>query len=149
MLGPRLNGFGTSLGPSLQADVHGLQESWRTGGNVRRMWSQDARLWTADDESRWLGWLGVIEAELGNGDQLRRLQQEVRAEGFADAVLLGMGGSSLGPEVLARTLGSRQGFPTLHVLASTDPGKFGNLNCGSHSSGPCLSCRASPAQRSN
>ncbi len=73
------------------------------------------------DEGDWLGWLDVIDAQLRDMPSLNEFAAEVRAQGFSDVLLLGMGGSSLGPEVLAETLGSAPGFPTLHVLDSTDP----------------------------
>jgi transaldolase/glucose-6-phosphate isomerase len=96
-------------------------EAWRKGGLIRRLWSGDASLWTGTDESKWCGWLTVVDQELGDVDALQRFAEHVRQEDFTDAVLLGMGGSSLGPEVLAEVFGSRAGSPRFHMLDSTDP----------------------------
>jgi transaldolase / glucose-6-phosphate isomerase len=97
---------------------------WRAAGKVRRLWQRDASLWTSRDESQWLGWLDVAEKQLECKDKFRQLAQEVRSENFRDILLLGMGGSSLCPEVLAKTFGRIQGFPNLHVLDSTDPAQI-------------------------
>ena len=59
--------------------------------------------------------------QLGNTDELRRLAGEARADGLEQVLLLGMGGSSLAPEVLAETFGGANGAPALQVLDSTDP----------------------------
>ena len=96
-------------------------EDWRTAGKVRRLWSRDASLWTRSDESKWLGWLGITERQLAHRHHLADIAAEVQAEGFTHALLLGMGGSSLCPEVLRMTFGRITGFPDLHVLDSTDP----------------------------
>ncbi len=87
----------------------------------RRVWARDAALWTGRDEGRWLGWLDIVDHELAAVGRLAELGAEVRREGFQDALLLGMGGSSLGPDVLAETLGGEADHPRLHVLDSTDP----------------------------
>jgi transaldolase/glucose-6-phosphate isomerase len=91
---------------------------------VRRLWAKDATLWTAHGEGEWLGWLGAGRGEAVDLAELEAFRSEVAAEGFAHAVLLGMGGSSLGPEVLARTFGPQPGFPELLVLDSTDPAQI-------------------------
>ena len=96
-------------------------EEWRAAGKVRRLWQGDASLWTGADESKWLGWLGIVEGQIAHRDPLEQLASEVKREGFTDVLLLGMGGSSLCPEVLAKTFGHMPGFPRLHVLDSTDP----------------------------
>jgi len=83
---------------------------------VERIWARDATLWTGADEDRWLGWLDEpkrMEERIGD---LRDFAAEARAE-FSTFVLLGMGGSSLAPEVLKRTFGAT-GF---HVLDTTHP----------------------------
>ena len=85
------------------------------------MWARDASLWTGTDEANWLGWLGIVEEEIAHPIELRNLAKEVWSAGFKDALLLGMGGSSLCPEVLRKTFGKIAGYPDLHVLDSTDP----------------------------
>jgi transaldolase / glucose-6-phosphate isomerase len=100
-------------------------EDWRAAGKVRRLWQHDATLWTGTDEAAWLGWLGIAEEQITqHGRELRGLAEETRKEGFTDVLLLGMGGSSLGPEVLRMTFGKIAGFPQLHVLDSTDPAQI-------------------------
>ncbi|MBX6329842.1 MAG: bifunctional transaldolase/phosoglucose isomerase [Pseudolabrys sp.] len=99
-------------------------EDWRRGGKVRRLWRRDASLWTGADESRWLGWLDIAEDRLAHLAPLAALAHDVKREGFAHVVLLGMGGSSLAPEVLARTIGAAPDYPHLHVVDSTDPAEI-------------------------
>jgi transaldolase / glucose-6-phosphate isomerase len=96
-------------------------DDWRAAGKVRRLWQRDATLWTGTDESQWLGWLDVADDQVGQAQNLRKLGDEVRSAGFTHILLLGMGGSSLCPEVLKMTFGEVDGFPELHVLDSTDP----------------------------
>jgi transaldolase/glucose-6-phosphate isomerase len=110
-----------SLPGALAAAVRETLDDWRRSARARRLWSGDASLWTGADESRWLGWLGVVGEQRANLPRLRAAAEEARSAGFAHALLLGMGGSSLCPEVLAKTFGTREGFPELLVLDSTDP----------------------------
>jgi len=124
MLADGLGSQSLALGKPLQAEVDKLAEAWRTDGKVRRLWGRDATLWTGRDEDKWLGWLDVVEAQLRDLDRIVAMADDMRGAGFRDAVLLGMGGSSLGPEVLAESLGSADGFPKLHVLDSTDPAQI-------------------------
>jgi transaldolase/glucose-6-phosphate isomerase len=118
-LGAALNSQSVALEKSLQGDVDKLAADWSANGKLRRLYRRDANLWTGRDEDQWLGWLDVVEAQARDLDRLTALAEDVRKAGFRDAVLLGMGGSSLGPEVLAESLGSAPGFPKLHVLDST------------------------------
>jgi transaldolase/glucose-6-phosphate isomerase len=111
----------TSLPESLAAAVKTTIGDWKTGGKMRRLWQRDATLWTGDDEAKWLGWLDITEDEIAHPIQLRGLAKEVWSAGFKDILLLGMGGSSLCPEVLRMTFGKIAGYPDLHVLDSTDP----------------------------
>ncbi|MGO8954908.1 MAG: bifunctional transaldolase/phosoglucose isomerase [Rhodomicrobium sp.] len=99
-------------------------EAWRAGGRIRRLWAGDKSLWTGTDENKWVGWLHIIEQELTDTDQLLRFADEVKQRGFTDTVLLGMGGSSLGPEVFAETFGQQSGWPRFHMLDSTDPAQI-------------------------
>jgi transaldolase / glucose-6-phosphate isomerase len=109
------------LPDALAAAVKTNIDDWRAAGKVRRLWQRDASLWTGTDEASWLGWLGITEDQIAHSQSLRQLAEEVKKEGFTDVLLLGMGGSSLCPEVLAKTFGKIAGFPQLHVLDSTDP----------------------------
>jgi transaldolase / glucose-6-phosphate isomerase len=110
-----------NLPDSLSKEVAQAMSDWRAAGKVRRLWQRDASLWTNTDESQWLGWLDITEKQLEKKDQFQRLADEIRKESFSDILLLGMGGSSLCPEVLEKTFGRIKGFPQLHVLDSTDP----------------------------
>ena len=94
---------------------------WRNGGKVRRLMQRDASLWTNHGESEWLGWLDIAEKQLECRRSFVALAEEIKKENFRDVLLLGMGGSSLCPEVLAKTFGPSSGFPRLSVLDSTDP----------------------------
>lgn len=97
---------------------------WRKGGRIRRLWAGDKSLWTGNDEDKWLGWLRIVEQELADADRLNGFAKEMKQGGFTDVVLLGMGGSSLGPEVLGETFGQRPGWPRFHMLDSTDPAQI-------------------------
>ena len=88
---------------------------------MQRLWQRDATLWTGSDEANWLGWLDIVDEQVAQHDQLQKVAKEVQARGFQHVLLLGMGGSSLCPEVLRMTFGRITHFPTLHVLDSTDP----------------------------
>jgi transaldolase/glucose-6-phosphate isomerase len=110
-----------SLGASLSKAVEQNTEEWRASAKIRRLWQRDKSVWTGTDEDKWLGWLNSVAAENGKLVDYRDFAEWVKREGFSDAVVLGMGGSSLGPEVIAQTFGQQRGFPKLHVLDSTDP----------------------------
>ncbi|HVH71021.1 MAG TPA: bifunctional transaldolase/phosoglucose isomerase, partial [Candidatus Dormibacteraeota bacterium] len=96
-------------------------EDWKKNNKVARLWKKDASLWTRTDESNWLGWLHIVEQQLAHVDAFKRVAEDVKKSRFRHALLLGMGGSSLCPEVLRITFGKIKGFPELHVLDSTDP----------------------------
>jgi transaldolase/glucose-6-phosphate isomerase len=110
-----------TLPADLAAEVRGTLAEWARGAKVRRLWGRDATLWTGADEGRRLGWLGTTDDQLAHLDHLRQAADAVRTAGFTHAVLLGMGGTVLGADALARTFGQQPGFPALRVLDSTDP----------------------------
>jgi transaldolase/glucose-6-phosphate isomerase len=112
------------LPPPLQAAVSEAIEDWRRADKVRRLWARDASLWTNTTEAKWLDWLTVTEHQRAQADGFRDIADWVRSAGFAQAALLGMGGSSLCPEVLAMTFGKQAGYPELSVLDSTDPAEI-------------------------
>ncbi|HYZ43046.1 MAG TPA: bifunctional transaldolase/phosoglucose isomerase, partial [Stellaceae bacterium] len=124
VLGGKLNSMNYKLPDEIQKDVAAVIEDWRREGKVRRLWTADASLWTEQDEANWLGWLEIVDKQLKGIAQLQDFAEDVRRAQFKDVLLLGMGGSSLGPEVLAETFGSKPGFPELHVLDSTDPAQI-------------------------
>ena len=127
VLGSKLNAMSYKLPGDLEKDVQSALEDWRKDGKVRRLWDADASLWTEADEAKWLGWLGVVDEQLKGVAHLEDFADDVRRSGFSDVLLLGMGGSSLGPEVFVETFGSTPGFPKLHVLDSTDPAQIRRL----------------------
>ena len=116
-----LTSLKTSLPENLAASVKANIADWKLGGKMQRLWKRDATLWTGEDEADWLGWLDIIEDQIAHPIQLRGLAKEVWSAGYKDILLLGMGGSSLCPEVLRITFGKIAGYPDLHVLDSTDP----------------------------
>ncbi len=99
-------------------------EDWKRNNKVARLWQKDASLWTGTDESNWLGWLNITQEQLAHIDTLKQIAADVKKAKFKHALLLGMGGSSLCPEVLRMTFGKIKGFPELHVLDSTDPAQI-------------------------
>ena len=110
-----------TLPASLAASVNAAVAAWQSGDKSRRLWHSDASLWTNDDEAKWLGWLGVVDLQIAQAAVFQRAAEDARTGGFAHVLLLGMGGSSLCPEVLEKTFGHIPGYPRLHVLDSTDP----------------------------
>jgi transaldolase / glucose-6-phosphate isomerase len=96
-----------------------ILEDWKTNKKIEMLWKKQSALWTGKDENRWLGWLDIVKGQLHRVDEFTKIQEKF--EKFKYVGLLGMGGSSLCPEVLAKTFGSTEGFPKLFVLDSTDP----------------------------
>jgi transaldolase/glucose-6-phosphate isomerase len=121
---PKTNPQSASLPADLDAAVKKNLNDWQASGKVKRLWQHDASLWTDEDEAKWLGWLDVTDEQLTNAAKLKEFADEVKKAGFSDILLLGMGGSSLCPEVLALTFGQTPGSPRLHILDSTDPAQI-------------------------
>jgi len=124
-LGDRQNTMEATLPAALEKAVEARLETARAEAWPRRLWQGDASLWTGKDEAKWLGWLAAGRGDQVDPEALKALAE--RARGHKDAVLLGMGGSSLGPEVLSLILGSVPGSPRLHVLDTTDPGQIATV----------------------
>jgi len=112
------------LPEKLESLVKASLDDWKTNDKVRRLWQRDATVWTGSDEGQWLGWLDITEKQLAQLDVLKKVAADVKNAKFKHALLLGMGGSSLCPEVLRMTFGKIKGFPALHVLDSTDPAQI-------------------------
>jgi transaldolase/glucose-6-phosphate isomerase len=104
--------------------VQASLEDWKKSNKVRRLWQRDASVWTGADEDKWLGWLTIVDEQLAHIDALKSIAADIRNAKFKHALLLGMGGSSLCPEVLRLTFGKIKGYPELHVLDSTDPAQI-------------------------
>jgi len=117
----KINRLTHKLPEPLAAAVKASLAEWRAQGKVRRLWGRDASLWTGKDEAQWLGWLGITNGQLAHIERLTRIREVAKSAGFSHALLLGMGGSSLCPEVMNMTFGKINGFPELYVLDSTDP----------------------------
>ncbi len=113
-----------SLGFEEASALKDALEEWSIAGKTRRLWAKDASIWTGSDEANWLGWMTIADAQLQNREQFAKIAADVKAGGFTDILLLGMGGSSLCVEVLKLSFGNQTGFPKVHVLDSTDPAQI-------------------------
>jgi transaldolase / glucose-6-phosphate isomerase len=122
VLAQKIDQQSLSLGNDLQKKADEIAEQWRAQGNIRKLWQRDKSLWTNADEDKWLGWLDSATDEALA--EYMAFAEEIKRNTFTDAVLLGMGGSSLGPEVLAKTFGHNTGWPNLHILDSTVPAQI-------------------------
>ncbi|UAK23512.1 bifunctional transaldolase/phosoglucose isomerase [Sphingomonas nostoxanthinifaciens] len=120
--GAKLNTMIAQLPDGLQKAVDARLETARADAWTRRLWHGDATLWTGKDEAKWLGWLAAGQGKQVDFAALKALGEE--AKGYKASVLLGMGGSSLGPEVIAEIIGPKDGSPYVHALDSTDPGQI-------------------------
>lgn len=113
--------FSVVLPDDLDRNVSSVLREWADGSKVARLWQKDASLWTDRGEDAWLGWLGIVErVRKQELPALLSFARAVEAEDVSHVLLLGMGGSSLCPEVLSTSFGSLEGFPKLLVLDSTD-----------------------------
>ncbi|MGB9404470.1 MAG: bifunctional transaldolase/phosoglucose isomerase [Candidatus Acidiferrales bacterium] len=112
-----------SLG-SLSSAVDQRLAAFQSAQFGRRLWAKDPTLWASvstPEITNRLGWLTLPEVMREQVRDLVAFREQIKSEGFTDAVVLGMGGSSLAPEVFEKTFGSRPGYPELHVLDSTHP----------------------------
>ncbi len=112
-----LNTFSYSLPKRLDDAVNLSLAEWQQHGLIARVWARDATVWTGDDENKWLAWLDVVDEQLAQAQKYRDLHGDIQSAGFTDVLLMGMGGSSLCPEVLAFTFGKTN----FHILDSTVP----------------------------
>jgi transaldolase / glucose-6-phosphate isomerase len=108
----------------LRQAVDATVRDWNSHEKVNRLWKGDTSLWTGNSEDKWLGWLRIAQEQANELGPLATFADDVRKSGFTHALLLGMGGSSLCPEVLKITFGKQSGYPELHVLDSTDPAQI-------------------------
>ncbi|MGC8723961.1 MAG: bifunctional transaldolase/phosoglucose isomerase [Acidobacteriota bacterium] len=117
--------IGSRLGLGASADaVEARLAAWSGEKFAARLWKKDTTLWSerqVPELADRLGWLNLPETMLEAAADLEALATEVREEGLRHAVVLGMGGSSLAPEVFSRTFAASQGAPELAVLDSTHP----------------------------
>jgi transaldolase/glucose-6-phosphate isomerase len=124
VLGEKLNSQSYKLPAEFDAAVKDSLNTWTKEGTLRRLWAKDKGVWTGEDEDQWLGWLDIVDEQLADLAPLTQLRERMQKGGFTHVLLLGMGGSSLGPEVFAVTYGTQPGFPRLLVLDSTDPAQI-------------------------
>ena len=115
-----LNSFNYSLPAGIKHELLTEAEMWLSYNKISRIWAKDASVWTGDDEAKWLGWLDIVGEELNNTDKYNDLRADIESAGFTDVLLMGMGGSSLCPEVLGMTFGK----PNFHILDSTVPSQI-------------------------
>ena len=113
--------FRFALPVELRDAVSQAAADWQTNNKVARFWQKDPGLWTRDGEEKWMGWIDIVERQHEDVANFAELAADVETSGFKTVLLLGMGGSSLCPEVLAETFGQQAGFPALHIVDSTDP----------------------------
>src|SRR5690349_3107933 len=116
-----IEGFTHNLPRDLDSAVRDAQKAWDAAGNTRKLWNKDPSIWTSSGEEKWLGWLDIVDQQLANISRFKALAAEIAEDGFTHVLLLGMGGSSLAPEVFALTFGRQPHAPELLVLDSTDP----------------------------
>jgi glucose-6-phosphate isomerase len=113
--------FRIALPQQLRGAVALAAADWTTNDKIARFWRKDPGLWTRHGEEKWMGWLNIVERQQKDLATFTALAADVKAAGFKSVLLLGMGGSSLCPEVLAVTFGQQENFPALHIVDSTDP----------------------------
>ncbi len=116
-----LNQLTYTLPEDLENAVEKQFNEWKTEDTIARIWKKDASVWTNDDEAKWLGWLDSVDVELSKIADYKAFAED--AKSFESIVLLGMGGSSLCPEVLSITYGKQQ----FHILDSTVPAQIKTL----------------------
>jgi glucose-6-phosphate isomerase len=112
-----------SLPELLDVALNAKIAAMKSGNIAARIWEKDASVWTNKDETKWLGWLMVADEERANLDRYRSIKEDIDQAGFTDVLLMGMGGSSLCPEVLAVTFGKSN----FHILDSTVPSQVRSI----------------------
>src|SRR5215831_8947916 len=118
------NQLALSLPDDLLRAVEAALDDWDHNRKVARLWARDTSLWTNQGEDKWLGWLHIADEQQKTIKRFTNFAAEVKDSGFTHVLLLGMGGSSLCPDVLSKSFGKLDGFPALHILDSTDPAQI-------------------------
>jgi transaldolase / glucose-6-phosphate isomerase len=118
---------------ALAAAIEARLAQWAVDGVAERLWARDGSLWASsgkrpEEVAAWLGWLDLPATMRGRIGELERISREVRDDGYTRAAVLGMGGSSLAPELFSRVFGDALGAPSstapgleLRILDSTHP----------------------------
>src|SRR6202451_1128525 len=102
-----------AVSPDLRGAFDQASADWQNNSKIDRFWKKDPSLWTRDGEEKWMGWIDIVERQQKDIFSMAELGGDVESSRFKSALLLGMGGSSLCPEVLAKTFGPQEGFPAL------------------------------------
>ena len=113
-----------TLPTDLNKNVDAELDDWHENNKVQHLWARDPWLWTGMDEARWLDWLGVAEDQMDHIGNLKRIFEAAQGSYIKHLVLLGMGGSSLAPDLLRNTFGKIDKHPELLILDSTDPAQI-------------------------
>ncbi len=113
-----------NLSHEIKGAIRQELDDWQELNKVDRMWQGDATLWTNKDESNWIGWLVVPILEISEVQRILSLAADIVQKDFQQIVLLGMGGSSLCPDVMTKTFGKIEDYPILQILDSTDPAQI-------------------------
>lgn len=115
-----LNQLTYTLPENLETLLESAFDEWDEENKIARIWRKDASVWSNADEAKWLGWLDSVAAETGKIQEYKDFAEDVKSSGLTDVLLMGMGGSSLCPEVLSATFG----VENFHVLDSTVPAQI-------------------------
>lgn len=107
--------------PNEQQAITQALEQWESGNCTQRLYAKEAQLWTNTEEAQWMDWLDIVVGQPLEQTRIAAIVNTWQSEGMAHIVVLGMGGSSLCPLMLARIFPQPLGFPQLHILDSTDP----------------------------
>ena len=119
-----MNQLSYSLPRVLETELAHTLDDWQRQDKVSRLWQGDASLWSNADEADWLGWLNIVQQSLAQLEEVQSFVRGLVDSGIRQVVLLGMGGSSMAPEVLRDTFGQQPGALQLLVLDSTNPAQI-------------------------
>jgi transaldolase/glucose-6-phosphate isomerase len=113
-------GFGST---KMKAAIDAELEVWRSEGRIRWLWAGDRSLSPVAVADKCVAWLHITESELADVKRSRSLAKEIKQRGFSDVVLMGIGGPSLGPEVVGETFGQQVGGPRVHIPGKLAPSR--------------------------
>src|SRR5260370_2510543 len=91
-----------SLPRELEDAAGAILDGWAANGKVSRLWARDASLWTGADEAKWLGWLSIVAEQEKNATRFAKFPEKDQDAAFSHALLLGMGGSNLFPQIFCK-----------------------------------------------
>ena len=113
-----------AVSADLKGSFDAASADWQSNNKIDRFWKKDPSLWTRDGEEQWMGWIDIVERQQKDLSAFAEFGGDVESANFSTVLLLGMGGSSLCPEVLAKTFGQQPGFPEMRIVDSTDPAQI-------------------------